>query len=75
MAWIKIRQGEIINANAVKHVIIQMYRDISVSYSIKFYLNGNENFSTKRFEQFEECREVFNRIWSALADGLSVDIS
>ena len=31
MAWIKIRQGEIINANAVKHVIIQMYRDISVS--------------------------------------------
>lgn len=75
MAWIKIRRGEIINANAVKHITIRMYRDISVSYSIKFYLNGNENLSTERFEQFEECREVFNRIWGALADGLNVDIS
>ena len=75
MAWIKIEEGKIINANAVKHVAIQMYRDVSVSYCIKFYLNGNDNISTKSFEQFEECREFFNRIWGALADDSSIDVS
>lgn len=75
MAWIKIAEGKIINANAVKHVAIQMYRDVSVSYCIKFYLNGNDNISTKSFEQYEECLELFDEIWDAMMNNESIDVS
>lgn len=75
MAWIKIEEGKIINANAVKHVAIQMYRDVSVSYCIKFYLNGNDNISTKSFEQYEECLELFDEIWDAMMNNESIDVS
>ena len=73
MAWIKIGERDIINADAIKTIAIQQFRD--GSYYVRFSLNDDDSIISKGFEQFKECLEVFNRIWDAVADDLSIDIS
>lgn len=73
MAWIKIWEREVLNADAIKTITIQQYRD--GMYYIQFSLNGDDSIVSKRFERFNECLELFNRIWSAVADDLSIDVS
>lgn len=73
MAWIKFGERDILNANVVKTIAIQQFRD--GAYYIRFYLKGDDSFITKGFEKREECLKLFNRIWSAMADNESVDIS
>lgn len=67
-----MKEDEVINASAVKTIEILQSRG---SYYIAFFLNAGERLVSKRFERIEECLELFNRIWSAMADDLSVDIS
>lgn len=73
MAWIKIGEHNILNANTVKTIAIQQFRD--GLYYISFYFNGDDNVNTKGFEKREECLKWFNRIWSAIAENESIDIS
>ena len=73
MAWIKIGERDIINADAIKTIAIQQFRD--GSYCIKFAFNGDDSVISKNFKQFKECFEVFNRIWSAVEEDLSIDVS
>lgn len=73
MAWIKIGEHDVLNANAVKSIAIHQYRD--GLYYIKFSFYECDSILSKRFEQLEECRELFNRIWSAMADDRSIDVS
>lgn len=73
MAWIKISTREVLNADNIKTIEIRQYSD-GVCY-IKFSLNGDDSFTSKKFERIEECLELFNKIWSAVADNLSIDVS
>ena len=73
MAWIKIGERDIINADAIKTIAIQQFRD--GSYYVRFSLNDDDSIISKGFEKFKECLELFNRIWSAVADDLSIDVS
>lgn len=73
MAWIKIGERDVLNANFVKTIAIQQFRD--GAYYIRFGLNEDDSVITKRFEKREECLKLFNRIWSAMADNESIDIS
>ena len=73
MAWIKIGERDIINADAIKTIAIQQFRD--GSYYVRFSLNDDDSIISQGFEQFKECLEMFNRIWSAVADNLSIDVS
>ena len=73
MAWIKIGERDIINADAIKTIAIQQFRD--GSYYVRFSLNDDDSIISKGFEQFKECLEMLNRIWSAVADNLSIDVS
>lgn len=73
MAWIKIGERDVLNANFVKTIAIQQFRD--GAYYIRFGLNGDEGVITKGFEKREECLKLFNKIWSAMADNESIDIS
>lgn len=69
----KIREREIINENALKTILIQQFRNNM--YYIKFSLNEGDSTISKRFERFEDCLELFNRIWCAMVDNESIDIS
>lgn len=73
MAWIKIGERDIINENAIKTIAIQQFRD--GTYYVRFSLNDDDSIISKGFEQFKECLEMFNRIWSAVAENTSVDVS
>lgn len=73
MAWIKIGEHDVLNANAVKAISIEQHREDM--YYIKFSLYECDSILSKRFKQYEECRELFNRIWSAMADDRSIDVS
>lgn len=73
MAWIRIGKRDILNADAIKTIAIQQFRD--GSYCVIFSLNGGDSIMSKRFEEYKECLEMFNRIWSAVADNRSIDIS
>lgn len=73
MAWIKIDTRMVLNSDNIKTIEIRQYSD-GVCY-IKFSLNGDDSIVSKRFEQYEECLELFNRIWCAVADDTSIDVS
>ena len=73
MVWIKIGEHDILNANAVKEISIELYRD--GTYYIKFSLNKDDNIRSKRFEQYEECLELFDEIWDAMMNNESIDVS
>lgn len=73
MAWIKIGERDIINADAIKTIAIQQFRD--GSYYVRFSLNDDDSIISKGFEHFKECLELFNRLWSAVSDNTSVDVS
>lgn len=73
MAWIKIGERGVLNANFVKTIAIQQFRD--GAYYIRFWLKGDDSIFTKGFEKHEECLKLFNEIWSAMADNESIDIS
>lgn len=73
MAWIKIGEHDVLNANAVKAMTIERRREDI--YYIRFSLNEGESTLSKRFKQYEECLKLFNRIWNAVADDLSIDVS
>lgn len=73
MAWIKTGEHNVLNANAVKEISIELFGD--GTYYIRFSLNEDDSILSKRFEQYEECLELFNRIWSAVADNRSIDVS
>lgn len=73
MVWIKIGERDIVNAYAIKTIAIQQYRD--GTYYIKFSLNDGDSTISKRFEQYEECLELFDVIWDAMMNDESIDIS
>lgn len=73
MAWMKIGEHNVLNANRVNEISIELYGD--GTYYIKFSFNKDDITRSKRFENYEECLELFNRIWSAVADDLSIDVS
>lgn len=73
MAWIKIGEHNVLNANAVKEISIELYSD--GTYYIKFSLNKDDNIRSKRFEQYEECLELFDEIWDAMMNNESIDVS
>lgn len=73
MVWVKTGEHNILNANAVKEISIELYRD--GTYYIKFSLNEDDNICSKRFEQYEECLELFNQVWDAMMNDESIDIS
>lgn len=73
MAWIKIGERDVLNANFVKTIAIQQFRD--GAYYIRFGLNGDDSVITKGFEKREECLKLFNRIWCAILEDKSIDIS
>ena len=73
MAWIKISTREVLNVDTIKTITIQQNRD-GTCY-IKFSLKDGDFTCSKRFERIEECLKLFNRIWCAVADTMSIDIS
>lgn len=73
MVWIKTGEHNVLNANAVKEISIERYRD--GTYYIKFSLNKDDNIRSKRFEQYEECLELFDEIWDAMMNNGSIDVS
>lgn len=73
MVWIKTGEHNVLNANAVKEISIEIYRD--GTYYIKFSLNKDDNIRSKRFEQYEECLELFDEIWGAMMNNESIDVS
>lgn len=73
MAWIRIGERDVVNADAIKTIAIQQYRD--GSYYIRFALNDDDSIMSKRYEKFKECFELFYRIWCAVADNSSIDVS
>lgn len=73
MAWIKIGEHNVLNANRVNEISIELYGD--GTYYIKFSFNKDDSTRSKRFEQYEECLELFNKIWNAVVDDLSIDVS
>lgn len=73
MVWIKTGEHNVLNANAVKEISIEQYRD--GTYYIKFSLNKDDNIRSKRFEQYEECLELFDEIWDAMMNNESIDVS
>lgn len=73
MAWIKIGERGVLNANFVKTIAIQQFRD--GAYYIRFWLKGDDSVMTKGFEKREECLKLFNQIWAAMADNKSIVIS
>lgn len=73
MAWIKISTREVLNVETIKTITIQQNRD-GTCY-IEFSLKDGDSTCSKRFERIEECLELFNRIWCAVADIMSIDIS
>lgn len=73
MAWIKIGTRDILNADAIKTIAIQQFRD--GSYYIKFSFNDDDSVISKSFKRHKECFDLFNKIWSAVADNSSIDVS
>lgn len=74
MVWIKTGEHNVLNANAVKEISIELYREDG-TYYIKFSLNKDDNIRSKRFEQYEECLELFDEIWDAMMNNESIDVS
>ena len=72
MAWIKIGKQFILNTNAIKSIEIQK-RD-NLAYYIKFYSYECSSFS-KKFETYEKCLELFDKICDAMMNNKSIDIN
>ena len=73
MAWIKIGKHDILNLSAIKSIEITRHNDNS--YYIKFSLYECDSILSNRFEQYEECFKLFNKVCNAVMNNASVDIS
>lgn len=69
----KIGEHNVLNANAIKEISIELYGD--GMYHIRFSLIEDSSIASKGFRQYEECLELLNRVWSAVADDMSIDVS
>lgn len=73
MAWIKIGDYNVLNANKVKEISVELYGD--GTYYIKFSFDKNSSTRSKRFEQYDKCVELFDTVWDAVMNNESIDIS
>lgn len=73
MVWIKIGEHNVLNANAVKEISIELYGD--GMYHVRFSLAEDDSIQSKGFKQYEECLELFNQVWDAMMNDESIDIS
>lgn len=73
MAWIKINKCKFINTDSIKEVTRRQNAD--GSYYIKFLIAGAVFYTTKCFEQLEKCEEIFDKLWRAMSENKSIDIS